>query len=378
MKKVLLLGDVNSSHTRKWAEQLVSQGAATAIHSLTAPHDDWAVRLDIRLTSGGRSASRSEDSVLKLGYLADVFSVRSAIRAFRPDVVHAHYATSYGLLGALSGFHPYVISCWGSDVKAFPAKSILHKWLVKFNLGRADAVFVTSPEIARCIRALSPKEPVITPFGINVDTFAPAVPEPGASTGRLVIGTLKSLEPIYRIDAVIRAFHRVRLDRPDRDLHLVIVGGGSCSRSLNDLAERLGVGGAVTFAGRVSPSDVPRWIAGMDLLVNVPSYESFGVSVLEAMACGKPVIVTGVGGLRDLVTDGREGLVVNKDAPGALESAMLALVDDAGLRDRMGRAGRARVLADYNIAGNFSRIMEQYEKLNMEKTGNPKPARQEP
>jgi len=378
MKKVLLLGDVNSSHTRKWAEQLVSQGAATAIHSLTAPRDDWAVRMDIRLTSGGRSARRSEDSVMKLGYLADVFSARSAIRSFRPDVVHAHYATSYGLLGALSGFHPLVISCWGSDVKAFPAKSILHKWLVTFNLGHADAVFVTSPEIARCIRALSPKEPVITPFGINVDTFAPSVPAAGESSGRLVIGSLKSLEPIYRIDAVIRAFRQVRLGRPDRDLHLVIVGGGSCARSLNDLAEHLGVREAVTFAGQVSPSDVPQWIAKMDLVVNAPSYESFGVSVLEAMACGKPVIVTGVGGLGDLVTDGREGLVVDKDDPGALEAAMLALVDDAGLRNRMGRAGRDRVLADYNIADNFSRIMEMYEKLIMEKARASKRTRLEP
>src|ERR1043166_4818826 len=120
--RILLLSDINSSHTQKWAEGLAQKGLVIAVFSISNPSSDWHKKSGIEIF-GNTSKKRGSGLLSKASYIRLVPDLKKAITVFQPDIVHAHYASSYGFLAALSGFHPFVISAWGSDLMEFPLKN---------------------------------------------------------------------------------------------------------------------------------------------------------------------------------------------------------------------------------------------------------------
>jgi glycosyltransferase involved in cell wall biosynthesis len=206
------------------------------------------------------------------------------------------------------------------------------------------------------------REVVVTPFGVDLERFVPApqgaaLPVASAAARRsatpLTIGIVKTLAPKYGVDLLLRAMAGLLRDDELRmtplNLKLLIVGDGPQRNALEALAVQLGIGERTEFVGGVRHRDVPHWLQRMDIFA-APSRsdsESFGVAVVEASACALPVVVANVGGLPEVVQDGRTGLVVPPDDVGALQAALKRLVLDAGLRATLGRQGRARVERDY-------------------------------
>src|SRR5690606_14690363 len=113
-------------------------------------------------------------------------------------ILHAHYATSYGLIGALSGFKPFVLSVWGADVYDFPRRSKLHKKLFQYNLKKADLILSTSEIMRNELKKYTAKEVLVTPFGVDTSVFCKKdIAEKDNSV--INIGTIKSLEEKYGI-----------------------------------------------------------------------------------------------------------------------------------------------------------------------------------
>ena len=196
----------------------------------------------------------------------------------------AHFASGYGTLAALSGFHPYALSVWGSDVYQFPLKSPLHAALLRRNLKKADALFSTGHIMAKKVSRYAPAKPVeVTPFGVDTAAFSPA---PGrGGRGSLRIGFFKALKHIYAPQDVIDAFALLVSSAKAPAAELCIYGDGPLR------GERRQVCGSA-FRARAfsdaSPSCVPEAMNGCDIFC-APSYaESFGVAALEAMAAGCP------------------------------------------------------------------------------------------
>lgn len=335
--KVLLLADAKSSHTAKWVHGLTARGIAVSVF--------------------GISAQKSSD-LSKVTYLSALKDVKKAILDFKPDIVHAHYATSYGMLGRKSGFHPLVVSCWGSDVMDFPKRSFFHRWILRRNLMKADKVLATSKTLVDAIRTIIKTNVEIIPFGVDTGVFKPLA---GAAQKDLTIGTIKSLEKVYRIDLLIEAFSMVKPDFPG--MKLLIVGEGTERRNLEELVKRLGLEKEVTFKGAVPHSEVPALHNALDIFVNVSDNESFGVSVLEAMACAKPVIVTDTGGLAEIVPDNSVGFKVPVNNVNALAEKLRLLLRDAALRKQTGANARGFVIRNYDWNSNISMMIDVYEKL---------------
>ncbi len=151
----------------------------------------------------------------KIEYVKALPALKQAIKAFQPDVVHAHYATSYGMLGASSGFHPLIISVWGSDIYEFPIKSFLHKSFLKRNLRKADYIWSTGEAMAKEASKYTSKNIDITPFGIDLNAFKPMNVKSLFNDEDIVIGTIKSLESNYRIDLLIGAFEILNKNIPN-------------------------------------------------------------------------------------------------------------------------------------------------------------------
>jgi len=309
------------------------------------------------------TAARGRD-VSKLRYLLALPALRRELEAYGPDIVHAHYATSYGLLGALCGHRPLVISAWGSDVLLFPGKSPLHRRMLAWVLGRGQRVLVISEVLERAVSRLTRTPVTRAPFGVDTVQFHPhRATCPYFAAGTLVIGTIKSLEPVYRIGVLLDAFSRIVRSRPTADLGLLICGDGSLRQELEERCAHLGIADRVRFTGRVSPDRVAEHHAMIDVFANLSASESYGVSVLESMATARPVVATNVGGLPELVVHDVTGLLVAPDDVQATAEAIGRLVDDDALRARMGAAGRERVLAVFDRRSHDGICAAVYEEL---------------
>jgi hypothetical protein len=110
--KILLLSDTNSEHTEKWALGLAEKGIEVGLYSFNKARYPWHDHKNIKLLFEPGEKINAGKSSTKAGYLKHVKTLKKKLAEFKPDLLHAHYATSYGLVGALSGFHPFVISSW--------------------------------------------------------------------------------------------------------------------------------------------------------------------------------------------------------------------------------------------------------------------------
>jgi L-malate glycosyltransferase len=357
--RILHLGDLASPHLRRIVTGMDERGVVQHVFTLSPCGEEWTDRPHISVERHSTGSVGSD--VSKLRYLLAVPAVRKAIARFRPDVVHAHYATSYGLLGALGGKHPLITSVWGSDVNDFPRRSPFHARLLRFALNRADRVLATSASLATATQQFCQTPVHITPFGVDTSHFAPrTVPRPHTEPDVLVIGTIKRLAPIYGIDVLIRAFAVVR-ERCDRPLALLIGGEGPQRSELEPLAASLGLKRVVHFTGQISADQVAEHHNMIDVFANLSRQESYGVAVLEAAASGRPCVATRVGGLPEVVEDGVTGTLVPVDDVELAAKALLELVRNDGLRARMGYAARMRTMEQFELSRTMDLIARQYE-----------------
>lgn len=319
----------------------------------------YTLGLDSSLTSSPMG------SISKLQYLKALPFVKRIVKQIKPDIVHAHFATSYGLLGALAGFHPFVLSVWGADIFDFPKKSPLHRALVKFNLDRADKILSTSRVMAVETGRYTGRSVEVTPFGIDLEIFKPLPVESLFKPNDIVIGTVKALEPKYGVDDLIRAFKLVVERYPHLSLRLLIVGGGSQQTGLEALARELGIYDLTTFTGRIPYNRVPVFHNMMSIFVSlsVLDSESFGVAVIEASACEKPVVVSNVGGLPEVVRENVTGFIVPPRRPDLAAAAIGRLVEDEQLRIKLGGAGRQHVSRNYDWPDNVAQMLKIYHQV---------------
>ncbi len=348
--KIAFVSAAQSSHTVKWVNALARKGHTVRLYSLP----DHANRQ--------KSIDPAVETVLLRhpgfkGYFLNAGQLRREIASFGPDIVNAHYASGYGTLARLSHAHPLLLSVWGSDVYQFPYRSALHRKLVADNIAGADAVASTGYRMAEQVRRLfgDGKQIFITPFGVDCHTFSPLRKTKKGFT----VGAVKALEPPYGLEDLIRAFHLfLRKLPPDAEAELEIYGKGSLYGSLRQLIGDLGLDGKAFLRGAVPNADVPDALHGMDVVCLPSLQESFGVSAVEAMACGIPVIASDADGFLETVEDGVTGLIVPKNDPEAIADRLYRLEQDAGLRKELGEAGRRRVLRLYD----FDRNVEAMEK----------------
>ncbi len=301
----------------------------------------------------------------KLDYLANLLAVKKIANVVKPQILHAHYATSYGLLGAFTGFHPFIITTWGQDILDFPRSSIFHRKLLEWNLSRADVVSALSRQLVKATNTYLSKGKTthLTFFGVDMDQFRP-IDRP--ERNEITIGIIKMLEPKYGIEFLIRAFSLVqrRIDR----LRLVIVGDGSLRKKLERLTCELGVFDRTKFIGKIPHTLVPYWLGQMDIFIcsSIHESETFGVVVAEASATEAPVIVSDIGGLPEVIQDGLTGFLVPPASAEALAEKIERLVKNPLLRLMMGKAGRKFINQNYEwgkcaleMENIYGRVLQQ-------------------
>lgn len=355
--KVLLLSAANNIHTIRWANGLAGRGVEVnvcSLHDIDNSNEEFSPQVTINILK----------SKPPQGYFFATKQLKEVIASFNPDIINAHYATGYGTLARLAGFHPYLLSVWGSDVYDFPQKSKVHQWFLKQNLQSATAIASTSHCMAQeVLKTIQPKHIFITPFGIDHKLFTPDRTS-NRDESQLVIGTVKTLEEKYGIDILIQAFSLVREMIDYSNIKLEIIGRGSQLDSLKQLAINLNIQEQVEFKGFIEHSALPIHLNNLDIYVALSRLdsESFGVAVLEASACGLPVVVSDADGLKEVVINDVTGFVVPKNDIEQAAEQLLRLIQSATLRESMGEAGREHVINNYTWEESLHTMIQAYKE----------------
>ena len=295
-----------------------------------------------------------------------------------PDVVHAHFWMSgLAALEAASGTALPVVQTFhalgtvkrrhqGAADTSPPQRLDCERQLA----ARVDLVIATcSDEVRELARMDAPADRVtVVPCGVDTEHFAPdprgrATGGTGTRPPRLL--TVGRLVERKGFDTAIRALATLP------GVELVIAGGPPHeelaqdpeARRLQDVARRMGVAERVQLLGQVPHARMPALYRSADVVLSTPWYEPFGITPLEAAACGVPVVGSAVGGLLDTVEDAGTGLLVPPRDPAAVADAVTTILDDPTLARRWGEHARRRAVERYDWASVAAATEECLERL---------------
>lgn len=279
----------------------------------------------------------------KLGYLLAIPAARRAVRTFRPDVVHAHTATSYGLLALASGVRPLAVTTHGSDV-LLSANSARLRRVVRRVLRAADLVSVPGEHMKNTVVELRGREEgvVVLQYGVDVERLAVL----GRSTrsrrddDRVRLVTARPLTKLYRTDVVLRAAALL-----NREWTLDVAGDGPERENLTQLAAELGVADRVRLHGQVEEAVAERLIAGADVYLSLASSDGVSIALLECLALGTPPVLSDIPANRAWVDDGVDGVLTQVEPAAVAAAIRQALSLDLG-RARESAYRRVQATAD--------------------------------
>jgi glycosyltransferase involved in cell wall biosynthesis len=225
-------------------------------------------------------------------------------------------------------------------------------------------------EVARYTR----KEVAVTPFGVDVNVFRNLGTRVKDNT--VNIGTIKPIEEKYGIIHIIEAAEKLIGKKDGVNYRFYLIGSGSNLAHYRKIISSKGLDQYFEVTGRIPFSEISKYHNMLYFFHNVSinDSESFGVATVEAMACEKPVIVTDVGGLMEVVNYGEFGLVIKRKDSTALADAITSLLADWNSALMMGRAARQHVLKHYDWQNNLREMTAEYDRLLLRTAqGNKKP-----
>ena len=357
--RLCFVADPGSIHTVRWVRFFGERGHEVAVIGNRLLEADLKVAACCVLSPNSLPGTR---------ILRNVFELRRFLRSFKPEVVHAHYINECGWLGALSGFHPFVLTAWGSDVYIAPQRSRLARVMNPWTVRRADYVTADSQDLIEQLRRMGASQRTTSVVGWGVD-----LRQFGERSGKRwrVANGIREDQPVIlsprrwvensNISVILDAFATVLQRRSDSVLVLRDLPDSSTevARRIRAQVQDLGVCAATRIVGELPEADLPAMYSAADITVSVCSSDGTPASLLEAMAGRSTVIGGDLPSLREWITEGRTGVLVPVGDHRALADRLLRLIEDEtwrlGLADAAYEVVRAR--------GDRTRILEGMEEV---------------
>lgn len=347
--KICFLAPASNYHTKKWCNWFLSKGHEVHVLSLIESEIPG-----VSVHYLFNSAKPGDSDIKKLSYLFAVSKIKKLLKEISPDIINAHYASSYGLLASLACPNQYFLSVWGSDVYDFPQKSIFHRFIIKHVLKKAKHILSTSKAMACETKKYTNRDIFITPFGVDMNLFHPR--DKKIYSKEIKIGTIKALSDIYGIQYLLSAFSLVVKSENNYSFMLLIGGKGPQENEYKRLAKELHIDDKVRWLGFLSQERVADELASFDMAIVYSDRESFGVSAVEANASGVPLIISDIPGLMETTKPGITSVVVERSNPKKLASAIISLANDPELQKRMALAGREYAYNNFELNKCFQNI----------------------
>jgi len=285
------------------------------------------------------------------------------------DVLHTHliHATLIGrIVGRLAGV-PVIVS-QENNTSNWRKRNILVNLLYALTVVQVQRIIAISEAVKRClieIGNVDPKKIEVLYDGVDLQEFRPrnidhelrrSLHLEDASP---IVGCIGRLDPRKGHCYVIQALSKLSSDYPN--IRLILVGDGDQRERLTKLGQQLGVAEKIMFVG--TQKDVRRYLSLLDVFVLPSLQEALSISLIEAMAMGKAVLATNVGGIPEVVTDGEDGLLVPSHNEQRLAEGIRVLIENKPLADRLGSSARRKVEEKFDLNTSVHRLEQIYYEL---------------
>jgi len=292
--------------------------------------------------------------------------LRKIIADLQPDLVHAGPVQGPALVTALAGIHPLVTMSWGFDLLRIAKRSPWMRYAAAYTLEHSDVLVVDCQTVIDEAASYGfPRERVVRfPWGVDLLHFSPQTAESAALALRRSLGWQDNFVVVcnrawsvhYGVDILAEAF--VHAHQKRTDLRLLLAGGGPQS----DLIRRMlaPVQEAVRFPGWIDMESLPGFYGAGDLFVSPSHYDGSSVSLMEALACARPVLVSDIPSNREWVKPGEAGDLFTDGETESLENKILAMASDPHLGE-YGQRGRALAEERANWDVNFQKLLVAYQ-----------------
>jgi len=294
-----------------------------------------------------------------------VLMLRSLLHRIKPDVLVGNYLQSYGLYSAAALYHPFVAVAWGSDVLVSPAISVMGRMKARLCVMCADFVVVNSQIQRRAVVQLGcdPGKIECFPWCVDLQKFNPSADGSlmrikfGFRENDFVVLCSRDHEKIYGIEYLVKAIPLVLMKLPRAKF--LILGEGTETAALKQLAKELGVGHSVYFVGNVPHSVMPQYVSASNVYISPSLSDGTSASLLEAMACQKPVIASDIPGNREWLDNEKSGLLVEPKNSVAIAEAIISL----GLNPKIAEAYAREASRVAGSGANLKEGLARYERI---------------
>lgn len=316
--KICFMGDGNSIHIKRWVSYFSNKR-----------HDVYLITFSKCDIEGATVYEVGDFGINPNGgnwkYLFYVRQIRKIIKNIKPDIISAHYVTSYGLLAALSGFKRVVITAWGSDILVTAKKNTVYKLLTKFSLNRSKLITCESQYLNQTIMQYTKTNVITVPMGINREL---CYKNRSLSQNQIKFVSLRALVPNSNIELIIKSFSRLITENKDRDLQLIIGNDGPLRKDIEKLIEELQIEKNVKIVGFLKNNVLEELLLTSNVHISIPTSDSTSVTLLQAMGSGILNIVSNIPANNEWIIDGVNGLTLEGFNEEKLKLCMERAIDD--------------------------------------------------
>ena len=291
------------------------------------------------------------------------FDFRQLTREIKPDLIHAGPIQTCALIAVLSGFHPILTMSWGFDLMEDVHRNWRMERITQYVL-RNTQYFTSDANVTRdkaVHYGMNPDHTVVFPWGVDLQHFAPATDHRSLITDHFTLFCNRSWEPRYGVDVLAKAF--VKVARQNPDVELLLLNGGSQGQVIREILQRGGALERVSMPGPISQRDLPRFYRMADLYISPSHVDGSSVSLMEALACGIPCLVSDILANKEWVTENENGWLFPDGNADALAAKILTVIAQREKLAEVGRAARRSAERRADWKKNFGTLMEVYQRL---------------
>lgn len=363
--KICYIADGSSIHTQRWLNYFAAKGHEVhLIYWKTRPAYHEKVRIHLLK----RFAPKIWPVTRYFSFLQWIFQIRKLVKEIKPDVLDAHFIIDNGLLAACSGFHPFAVTAWGSDVLIFPRRNFIWRTVAGFVLKRADRVICDSEVVKTGLLSLGTKAEKITKIynGIDTGQFSPQRADETLKSKLGIAGfptiiCIRHLRPLYNVTMLVKAIPLVLKHAPQA--RFIIAGDGVQRGYLENLAATLGVASNVSFIGYMPHDELPGYLASSGIYITTSRSDSSSQSLQEAMACELAPVATDLPANREWIKNGENGFIVPQDDHQALAERIVYLFENSETRAKFGKINRKLIEDNAEYEKEMAKVERLYERM---------------
>lgn len=371
--KIMLLSDAASIHTVRWAQYFARRGHEVHLLSYNPFVDSPLEKINLhRLKHIRYIPVISTPLNLVLG----VIQVRILAWKNQIDLLNAHYLSNFGIVGSLTGIHPFVASAWGSDVLRLSRNPSVRKFLVIFCMRVADVVTTTAIQTREYVINtfdLSPEKVVRIPWGIDLDIFHRGYTKEvnalkktlGLNPGMPVILSNRTMREDYSIESIVDSIPKVLSNHPNA-VFLFIRGYGTPEyvEKITSKAIDMGILKNIRIISQlVSPEDMAVFLNASNAFISLAKTDQFASSIMEGMACGTIPVLGNLSVYKQYLKDRENALFVNFDDSDEIAAAVNFCIDNPNIKEDFYIINREIIEREEDWSRNAKRMEELFEAL---------------